>query len=596
MNLLFTHRLCAPILAILPIVYFSLPIMALQSDAQNARLQEANAAFRSGYDAASRGDLATARLRFEHVVQLAPTIEEGHSALGAILCQLGEYPAAIVELEKALRLKPADRAAQENLALAYAQSGNAHAALALFDRLSTSAEAPPLTSDLLAAWARALAAAGQSDMAIAKTRDAIAASPHSAALYDQLGSLYAQTEHWSQAQAAFEEAIQMDATLAAAHLHLGITLSREQQPLSAVAELTVATQLAPQNALAQIELGKALAAADQDENAVPHLQKAIDLSPPEALLTEAQNQLAMAWQRLGEADKAIPLFRQVVAAQPRNVSALSNLAIALIQTGDATTAVDFCRRALAIAPADPQVLQDLGIAYLQRSDIDDSIQEFRQGLAAAPDNAQLHYNLGLAWKLKDDLPNAVLELETAARLDPSSPDAPYTLGILYMQSGRFDDAAKNLRAALDRRPTNGDGWAVLGSIYHQQSKYDEAAAALHKAIDLMPNQPGPHITLASVLQEEGKQQEARAERKMAADLTRVAVNRQRAMFDTNTANSLLQKGEISDAVSRYQSAISDDPTYAEAHRRLAMAYEREGRTTDALEESNRAAALDTAHR
>jgi tetratricopeptide (TPR) repeat protein len=162
-----------------------------------------------------------------------------------------------------------------------------------------------------------------------------------------------------------------------------------------------------------------------------------------------------------------------------------------------------------------------------------------------------------------------------------------------MQSGRFDDAAKYLRVALDRRPGNGDGWAVLGSIYHQQAKYDDAAAALRRAIELIPNQPGPHITLASVLQEQGKTDQARAERKVAADLTRVAVNRQRAMFDTNTANSLLEKGEIADAVSHYQDAITYDPTYAEAHRQLALAYEREGRGADAAQERSKAAALET---
>jgi tetratricopeptide (TPR) repeat protein len=136
---------------------------------------------------------------------------------------------------------------------------------------------------------------------------------------------------------------------------------------------------------------------------------------------------------------------------------------------------------------------------------------------------------------------------------------------------------------------------VLGSVYRQQAKYDDAAAALRKAIALLPNQPGPHITLASVLQEEGKREEATAERKAAADLTRVAVNRQRATFATNTGNVLLQKGDIADAIARYQDAISSDATYAEAHRQLAAAYERQGRHADAEAERAKAAALASGH-
>jgi cytochrome c-type biogenesis protein CcmH/NrfG len=164
-----------------------------------------------------------------------------------------------------------------------------------------------------------------------------------------------------------------------------------------------------------------------------------------------------------------------------------------------------------------------------------------------------------------------------------------------MQQGRFDDAAAQLRTALERRPENGDGWAVLGSVYKQQAKYDDAAAALRKAIELLPNQPGPHITLAGVFQQQGKKEDAAAERKMAADLTRVAVNRQRATFATNTGNVLLQKGEVVDAIARYQEAINSDPGYAEAHRQLAAAYLREGRTADAAAEQAKAAALESAH-
>ncbi len=162
-----------------------------------------------------------------------------------------------------------------------------------------------------------------------------------------------------------------------------------------------------------------------------------------------------------------------------------------------------------------------------------------------------------------------------------------------MQQGRFDDAAVQLKMALDRRPDNGDGWAMLGSIYKQQARYDEAAAALKKAIALLPNQPGTHITLAAVLQEQGKKEEAAAERKTAADLTRIAVNRQRATFATNTGNLLLQKGQIADAIDRYQDAISSDPTYAEAHTQLAAAYERQGRAADATSERAKAAALQS---
>jgi protein O-GlcNAc transferase len=568
---------------------------AMQSAPTN-QLQQADAAFRAGYAAAVSGDLQAARSSFEQAVKLAPNVEEGHSALGAVLYQLSAYPEAIRELSKALDLKADDLSALENLAMAYTQVGDFKSAIPLFEKLS--ADPSSLPPDIIAAYARAEAASGAYSSAIARMQDAIAASPKNASLYDQLGSIYAQQQNWLPAQTSFRKSIEIDPAPAIAHLHLGLALeSRETPPdaaqlQSAIEELTTATRLAPESATAQLELGKALVEAGRDEEAIPHFEQASRL---DTSAVEAANQLAMAFQRTGAVQSAVPLFEKVIAAQPQNVSALSNLALALVQTGKAKDAISYCQKALTIQPNDPGARQILGVAYLQQSNIDDAIREFRAALAITPENPQLHYNLGLAFKLKDDLPSAVKELEQAAQLDPQSPDAPYTLGILYMQTGRFDDSVKNLTASLDRRPANGDGWAILGSVYRQQGKNEDAAAALRKAIELMPNQPGPHITLASVLQEQGKKDEAAENRKVAADLTRVAVNRQRAQFATNAANTYLEKGQISDAITHYQEAISSDPTFAEAHRQLALAYEREGRNTDAASERAKAEKLDASH-
>src|SRR5271156_2153144 len=93
-------------------------------------------------------------------VQLAPQVEEGHSALGAVLYKLGDYAAAISELETALQLKSEDRAAQENLALAYTQGGAYQKSLPIFEHMESDAS-QPLSPDLLASYARALAGTQQ---------------------------------------------------------------------------------------------------------------------------------------------------------------------------------------------------------------------------------------------------------------------------------------------------------------------------------------------------------------------------------------------------------------------------------------------------
>ena len=83
-------------------------------------------------------------------------------------------------------------------------------------------------------------------------------------------------------------------------------------------------------------------------------------------------------------------------------------------------------------------------------------------------------------------------------------------------------------------------------------------------------------------------------RKEAAELARGAVSRQRANFALNAGNQLMLRGQIADAIARYQESVAADPTFAEAHTQLAIAYERQGRADEAAAERAKAADLGKA--
>jgi protein O-GlcNAc transferase len=51
------------------------------------------------------------------------------------------------------------------------------------------------------------------------------------------------------------------------------------------------------------------------------------------------------------------------------------------------------------------------------------------------------------------------------------------------------------------------------------------------------------------------------------------------------------RGQIADAIARYQESITADPTFAEPHLQLAIAYERQGRMEDAAAERAKAKSL-----
>jgi Flp pilus assembly protein TadD len=61
----------------------------------------------------------------------------------------------------------------------------------------------------------------------------------------------------------------------------------------------------------------------------------------------------------------------------------------------------------------------------------------------------------------------------------------------------------------------------------------------------------------------------------------------------NAGNQLMLRGQIADAIARYQESIAADATFAEPHGQLAIAYERQGRAEDASAERAKAKQLET---
>ena len=586
-------------------------------------IKRADAAFHEGYAAREAGNLELARTKFAEVVRLQPRIAEGHEALGAVLTELGRPLDGAREFEAAAKLKPSDQALETNLALAYAQAAEPAKALPHFqsaESLSHQAGHAPLDASFFDAYARALAASGKpADAQLQFVAEESLTGPR-ADLEDAIGTLNAQQSKWDEARRRFERALELDPSYVKARIHLAVVQRSQKDLQGALNTLAPAAESNPPNAEVLLELGRTLAAGGKDEEALQQFDAAAKANPK---VPGVQLEMAMTLQRLGRQQESVPWFQQAIEQEPKNEMALTNLGLALTLTGKGKDALEYFSRAMAINAKDPVIYKDLGVCHIQLSAFDESIEDFKKALALDPDDPQLHYDLGLAYKFKDRNDEAASELSKAGQMDPTLQDPPYTLGILYMQMGKLDDAVTELRKAVALRPENGDAWAILGSTLKQDARLPEATEALKKAISLLPGQPGPRVTLAGVLAEQAADISTQADaadaagdqkrgdqlrvqlkelrtqaadyRKEAAELSRGAVSRQKASFALNAGNQLMLRGQIADAISRYQESVVADPTFAEAHTQLAIAYERQGRKDEAAAERAKAAELAKSH-
>lgn len=562
--------------------------------AGTAAIQQATAAFKAGSTAFAKGDLIAARHAFERAVRLAPGVSAAHVALGSVLLAIGDNVTAIKELQLALRLAPEDPNALLSLALAFSathQDQQAVATLRHLNQLNPPADtlAP---KDVALPLATSLAATGDLSGAGALLNQSIATAPADAVLTDALGTVQALQRNFAGADETFRRAISLDGSLASAYFHLGsLELDTGQLPRS-VTSLERACALQPRSIPFTLQLARALVETHRETDAITLLRKALDAtSPISPDAIDLRYRLALAFQAAEDLPHALPLFSEVLKSRPDDPEVLTNAGLAHVQTGDAAGSIALYLRAMKLTPFNPTLHEDLGVAYLQQSNLDQALSEFRAGLALDPDSPQLHYDLALALKLKDDLTAAIPEFQRAAALDPSLPDPPFTLGILFMQQSRFAEAATSFEKTLALNPSNSDAWATLGSIYRQMNQPEKAVPALERAIALAPEQPSPHITLAAILAAQGKKDDAAHQRKIAADLTRVAVNRQKASFSLDSGSLLLKRGQVVDAIVQFENAIIADPNSAPAHTALATALDQAGRKADAAEERRKALAL-----
>ncbi len=573
-------------------------------DQQTANQQAAGTAFRNGLTAVQAGRLAEAQRAFARVVQLAPGVAAGHSALGAVLVQQRNFSAALPELQRAVQLDGTDLSARLNLGLAAAALVQGPPLLPPNDAANLTQQGIaaleswragrgiPLPSDAAVALAQLQLAAGAPGKAVEALNDALRATPADPILLDASGVVLAQGKQYPEAATRFRAALAALPAGAAARgnveLHLGSALLAAGDATGAVAELRRAVALQPRNTSCRVQLGAAQFSAGDETSSLTTLREALRLDPGS---TAAAYQLALTLQSSGHSDGALPLFEQVRAQRPNDPELLTNYGLALVELGRAKDAIPAYQQAATLDAANATIHQDLGVAYLQQSDLDHAIAEFRRGLDLQPDSAQIAYDLGLAYKLKDNLPDSIAAFEKARTLDPTLADAPYTLGVLYMQQGRFADAASSLQQTLALRPDDADAWSMLGSVLKQDAKPQRAADALRKAIVIDPGQPGNHVNLASVLVELGQKDEAIRERKIAADLSRAATTKQKERFALDSGSLLRQRGQFAQAAVQFRAAIAADPNDPAAHTALADVLAQTGATAEADVERAKAKAL-----
>lgn len=124
------------------------------------------------------------------------------------------------------------------------------------------------------------------------------------------------------------------------------------------------------------------------------------------------------YEDLGQYDKAIRAYDNVLRLNPTDAAALNNRCWARVLSFDAVWALPDCEESLRLAPNDPDTLDTRGFAYLQLGRHDDAIASFTAAITARANQPTAFYGRALAHMATNHGVEAAADLAQARRIDP----------------------------------------------------------------------------------------------------------------------------------------------------------------------------------
>jgi tetratricopeptide (TPR) repeat protein len=282
-------------------------------------------------------------------------------------------------------------------------------------------------------------------------------------------------------------------------------------------------------------------------------------------------------------------------------------------------AIPYLRRAQALDPSHYATGYDLATALLETDKLEDAREQVKRMLGLK-DTAELHNLLGDIEERGGNLVGAAEEYQRAAHMDATEENL-FDWGNNLLQLRAFEPATQVFTTAIERYPKSARLHVGLGSAQYARGQYEDALKSFCQAADLAPSDPRPYQFLGEmygVVPDRSGEVTARMARfvkiqprnalahyyyamslwkgdraaAQPANVQRVEALLKRAVaLDPKLAKSYFELGVLLSDQERYSEAIQAlraaarlEPGLAQAHYRLAQAYQRTGQKALAAKE------------
>ena len=154
---------------------------------------------------------------------------------------------------------------------------------------------------------------------------------------------------------------------------------------------------------------------------LPHWKEALKYQTDAQIRQGITLDLAQAFQKLNQPDKAIALL-QPVASQSNDASLHFHLGTLYLQQRAFDAAAQSFLRALQLKPDCVECYSNLGSVFMLQEKYPEAITAFSRFKAARPDAAGAYFYLGIAFDKLDEVENAIVHYQRFLVLDQGKSD------------------------------------------------------------------------------------------------------------------------------------------------------------------------------
>ncbi len=447
---------------------------------------------------------------------------------------------------------------------------------------------------------------------VAISQDAKVSQKERAQALILLGDLHLSRARLKQAEAAYNDALKLNAGSPEAQRGLADALFEAGRFSEALARYEAASHAAPSDVSTKLGVVRAKLRLEQYEDAAK-LLATLSQSHPEN--TRVLYWEGRAKEAIGDREAAAKAYERAVKSDQEGaelVEAMIALTRLLGQAGKQDAAEQSILRALERFPKEPRVYRALGELAESRGRYDEAILRFEEAQKLDPNNVGIRFQKGVALRKARRFEEAARELDAVESIEKDYPGLALERGNLFEAAGRSAEALKAYESALAQAPTDPDLMLRVGCGKAMAGFSKDAIELLTKVAEERPTSAELNFCLGLAYFKDGKDlpmAKRIIERAIGLDASRAPYHLYAGwialeMRDFSTAGRFLDKaieldqtlgdaywqrgvlrvrqGAVDDAERDLRRALELSPSRFEAHASLAEAYLQMGREDKAL--------------